>query len=90
MAEAAKRRRVPKAAPTGSESHTEGGQVCTVGFCPICLAVTAVQPLKPEAVEHLLNAGREFLLAMTAVMGARAEETGGKEKAATLTRIDIE
>jgi hypothetical protein len=89
MAEAAKGRPARGGAPSGSESHGEG-RVCTVGFCPICLAVTAVQPLKPEAVEHLLNAGREFLLAMTAVMGARADETGGKEKSPTLTRIDIE
>jgi hypothetical protein len=93
MAEAAKRKRPQRTEPpgsSGSEAHREDGQVCTVGFCPICLAVTAVQPLKPEAVEHLLNAGREFLLAMTAVLGARADETGGKEKAPTLTRIDIE
>jgi hypothetical protein len=92
MAEAAKRTRTRTRDTTspGSESHPEGGPVCTVGFCPICLAVTAVQPLKPEAVEHLLNAGREFLLAMTAVMGARADESGGKEKSPTLTRIDIE
>jgi hypothetical protein len=97
MAEAAKRSRPRKAVPPRSTSrasevvsHADEGQVCAVGFCPICLAVTAVQPLKPEAVEHLLNAGREFLLAMTAVLGARADETGGKEKAPTLTRIDIE
>ena len=97
MAETAKRSRPRKAEPPRSEphasesgSHAGEGQVCTVGFCPICLAVTAVQPLKPEAVEHLLNAGREFLLAMSAVLGARADETGGKEKAPTLTRIDIE
>ena len=90
MAEAAKRTRTRETTTSGSEPHPEGSQVCTVGFCPICLAVTAVQPLKPEAVEHLLNAGREFLLAMTAVMGARADETGGKEKTPTLTRIDIE
>jgi hypothetical protein len=97
MAETAKRRRPrkaipPRSTPPASEAgtHADAGQVCTVGFCPICLAVTAVQPLKPEAVEHLLNAGREFLLAMTAVLGARADETGGKEKAPTLTRIDIE
>ena len=97
MAEAAKRSRPRKTEPPRSEppspepeAHAGDGQVCTVGFCPICLAVTAVQPLKPEAVEHLLNAGREFLLAMTAVLGARADETGGKEKAPTLTRIDIE
>jgi hypothetical protein len=97
MAEAAKRSRPRKTEPPRSEprasepgAHAGDGQVCTVGFCPICLAVTAVQPLKPEAIEHLLNAGREFLLAMTAVLGARADETGGKEKAPTLTRIDIE
>jgi hypothetical protein len=90
MADPATRSRARKTEPPASESHTPGDQVCTVGFCPICLAVTAVQPLKPEAVEHLLNAGREFLLAMTAVLGARADETGGKEKAPTLTRIDIE
>jgi hypothetical protein len=93
MAEPAKRGRPRgRAAPSG-RPESEGrdhGHVCTVGFCPICLAVTAVQPLKPEAVEHLLNAGREFLLAMTAVLGARADEAGGKEKAPTLTRIDIE
>ena len=94
MAEAAKRSRPRKTEPEPHtpepEAHAGDGQACTVGFCPICLAVTAVQPLKPEAVEHLLNAGREFLLAMTAVLGARADETGGKEKAPTLTRIDIE
>ena len=90
MAEAAKRSRARGAAEPPPEPHARGDQVCTVGFCPICLAVTAVQPLKPEAIEHLLNAGREFLLAMTAVLGARAEQSGGTEAAPTLTRIDIE
>jgi hypothetical protein len=90
VADTAKKGRSRKDEEPGSESHTQAGQVCTVGFCPICLAVTAVQPLRPETVDHLLNAGREFLLAMTAVLGARADETGAKEKAPTLTRIDIE
>jgi hypothetical protein len=87
----AKRSR-PRATEVSDETGPGGtGHVCTVGFCPICLAVTAVQPIKPEAVEHLLNAGREFLLAMSAVLGARAEEAAGrKERASTLTRIDIE
>lgn len=92
MAEAAKRRRPRATAPpdaSGAEQD-QRGHVCTVGFCPICLALTAVQPLRPDAVEHLLNAGRELLLAMTAILGARADEAGGKEAAPTLTRIDIE
>ena len=90
MAEAAKRRRAGETTGPEPPAHAPGDQVCTVGFCPICLAVTAVQPLKPEAIEHLLNAGREFLLAMTAVLGARADEAGGSEAGPTLTRIDIE
>ena len=90
MAESAKRRRASRAPDPEPSAHASDDQVCTVGFCPICLAVTAVQPLKPEAIEHLLNAGREFLLAMTAVLGARADQAGGTEAAPTLTRIDIE
>jgi hypothetical protein len=90
MTEAAKRTGARGSTSAERDAHPPGDQVCTVGFCPICLAVTAVQPLKPEAIEHLLNAGREFLLAMTAVLGARADEAGGKDDAPTLTRIDIE
>jgi hypothetical protein len=91
MAEAGKRRRSTVTSSSEPATHAKDGeQVCTVGFCPICLAVTAVQPLRPDAVEHLLNAGREILLAMTSVLGARADEAGGRERAPTLTRIDIE
>jgi hypothetical protein len=90
MPDAAKRSRERGATGSHAEGGGEQGHVCTVGFCPICLAVTAVQPMKPEAVEHLLNAGRELLLAMTAVLGARADQTGGRETTPTLTRIDIE
>ena len=91
MAEPTKRARPRAAAPPSEAPEPEQrDHVCTVGFCPICLAVTAVQPLRPEAVEHLVNAGREFLLAMSAILGARAEGQDGKEASPTLTRIDIE
>jgi hypothetical protein len=90
MAEAAKggRRRAPRAA--ADEPPREGDRhVCTVSFCPICLAVTALQPIRPDAVEHLLNAGREFLLAMTATLSARADDAQTEGSKPTLTRIDI-
>jgi hypothetical protein len=91
MAEAKKRARERPAAPAEEDPGPEHrDHVCTVGFCPICLAVTAVQPLRPEAVDHLVNAGREFLLAMSSILGARAEDREEKEPKATLTRIDIE
>jgi hypothetical protein len=41
-------------------------------------------------VEHLLNAGREFLLAMTSILATRTGGTEREERRSTLTRIDIE
>jgi hypothetical protein len=60
-----------------------------VAFCPIGLALSAVQPLKPDVVEHLLVAGREFLLAAKAVIDARVAEDPEGGPAPTLERIDI-
>ena len=59
--------------------------VCTVAFCPICMAVTATQESSPDAVEHLLNAAREFFLAARADDLERKDETSRR-----LERIDIE
>jgi hypothetical protein len=55
--------------------------VCTVAFCPICLAVTAAQGAAPGAVEHLLSAARELFLAARAVIDARAEDLDGRGRA---------
>lgn len=65
--------------------------VCSVAFCPICMAVTAAQVAAPDAVEHLLNAAREFLLAARAVVDARADDVAGRDgaRSRTLERIDI-
>jgi hypothetical protein len=52
--------------------------VCTVAFCPICLAVTAAQGAAPDAVEHLLSAARELFLAARAVIDARADDLDGR------------
>jgi hypothetical protein len=81
--------RPPEAEPaTPPDDHAP--PTCTVGFCPICLAVTAMQPLRPDAIEHLLVAGREFFLAAKAVLDARAEQFAGDNKDRIhLEKIDI-
>ena len=79
-------------APAVAAEQPQPEHVCSVGFCPICLAVSALQPLKPEVVEHLLNAGREFLLAVKAVVDAKADpgaEGPSSEQGGRLERIDI-
>jgi hypothetical protein len=90
--------KVPKQPRIGSVSSAEGSRTeeerehaqptCTVGFCPICLAVTAMQPIRPDVLEHLLNAGREFLLAAKSVLDARAEAVS-EDHTTRLEKIDV-
>jgi len=53
--------------------------VCTVAFCPICMAVTAGQGAAPDVFEHLLAAAREFFLAARAVIDVRGDHVSGAE-----------
>jgi hypothetical protein len=76
------------AAASGAEEKQTPAHVCTVGFCPLCMAVSTLQPIKPDAVEHLLKAGREFLLAVKSVIDARVEDVP-EEDGPRLERIDI-
>lgn len=94
------RARAPKAQPKQapgpeqeSKPEKERGPVCTVAFCPICMAVTAAQGAAPDALEHLLAAAREFFLAARAVIDARGDHLAGggepAEGATTFERIEI-
>lgn len=60
--------------------------LCSVGFCPVAMLLTATQQVRPDVVEHLLSAGRELLLAAEAVVDARAE---GFRRTATIEHIEI-
>ena len=66
------------------------GITCTVGFCPVCLLVTAAGSASPELAEHLVVAGRELLLALRALIDARLEATGPETRPNGLERIPIE
>jgi hypothetical protein len=79
----------PAGAATDASGYGTAQHVCDVAFCPIGLALSAVQPLKPDVVEHLLVAGREFLLAAKAVIDARVAEDPDGGPAPTMERIDI-
>lgn len=63
--------------------------VCNVAFCPIGLALSAVQPMKPDVVEHLLIAGREFFLAAKALLEVRADDLAKEGVPSTFEKIDI-
>jgi len=77
----------PETAPPAPEHGS--GPICSVAFCPICLAVSAVGDIKPEMVEHLLLAGREMLLAIRTVIDQRLETMEEATKS-SIQRISIE
>lgn len=63
--------------------------VCSVAFCPIGLTLTGVQAAGSDALEHLLAAAREFLLAAKSVLDARADDTDPSRRSRGLERIEI-
>ena len=74
------------ALPTETNSHRASG--CPVALCPICMAVSLIEPYSREVVEHLLNAGRELLLAAQAALDAVATDSEEGDEG-SLEKIDI-
>ncbi len=72
--------------PNEAAAHLESA--CPVALCPICAAVTLMRPFNPEVIEHLLNAGREFLMAAKAGLDTiTADSTQDDDR--SFEKIDI-
>lgn len=60
-------------------AHDEAGspgQAPECQFCPFCAGLAALREARPEAVEHLVKAGAELLLAARALLDGAAEPAG--------------
>lgn len=53
------------------------GQAPECQSCPICAGLAALREARPEAVEHLVKAGAELLLAARALLDGVAEPARG-------------
>ena len=51
------------------------GQAPECQFCPFCAGLAALREARPEAVEHLVKAGAELLLAARALLEGATEPT---------------
>jgi hypothetical protein len=67
-------------AETGDAMATDnpgpGARAPECQFCPFCSALAALREARPEAVEHLVKAGAELLLAARALLEGAAEPDG--------------
>ena len=61
------------------------GQAAECQFCPFCAGLAALREARPEAVEHLVKAGAELLLATRALLEGAAEPASRP----SLQRIDV-
>ena len=50
------------------------GQAPECQFCPLCQAMAALRSARPEAVEHLLKAGTELLLAARSLLEGEEDD----------------
>lgn len=81
MAETRKRSKRATKAPAAEAA------VCPVALCPVGMFLTVTGDVRPEAVQHLLSAGRELMMAVKAIVDSRA---GDAEQPATFHRIEVE
>jgi hypothetical protein len=70
----------------GSKGTTTA-PVCPVALCPVGMFLSVTGDVRPEALDHLLRAGRELMMAAKAVIEARSDEV---REPAKLHRIDVQ
>ena len=60
------------------DAHSDAaGQGPQCHLCPICAGLAALRGARPEAVEHLVKAGAELLLAARALLEGAADPEAG-------------
>jgi len=65
----------------------QGIPSCPVSICPVGMMLTFAGQARPEVVEHLLNAGRELMMAATVFLNARTQAVSESPR---LERIDVD
>ena len=66
------------------EHLANGSPECTI--CPLCQAVSALRQVKPETVEHLLDAAASVVAALRATL---APEPAGPPRRPGVQHIDV-
>ena len=70
------------------EEHLATGSAsCLV--CPVCQAVSALRAVKPDTVEHLLDAAASFVAALRTTVSPSASSAEGSAPRPGVQRIDV-
>jgi hypothetical protein len=62
--------------PPMADHDAAAGPASECQLCPFCAGLAALREARPEAVEHLVKAGAELLLAARALLEGATEPAG--------------
>ncbi|HEU4398920.1 MAG TPA: hypothetical protein VFU54_13930 [Actinomycetota bacterium] len=76
---------------THDDDAPHAGTAAECVACPLCAGLAALRQARPEAVEHLVKAGTELLLAARALLEGAAPDGQPRPRPADtrMRRIDV-
>ena len=75
-----------RSGPIGPEHRPEAGATC--GVCPVCSGIALLREVKPETVEHLLDAAASVVAALRSAV-VPPSPSDGPGRAAGVEHIDV-
>jgi hypothetical protein len=74
---------------THDDDAQPAGPAAECVACPLCAGLAALRQARPEAVEHLVKAGTELLLAARALLEGPADGREPRPAGTRMRRIDV-
>jgi hypothetical protein len=70
------------------DPEQRGGAAAACGVCPVCSGIALLREVKPETVEHLLDAAASVVAALRSAV-APAPPADGTSRSAGVEHIDV-
>ena len=71
----------------GAEHHGPGATTC--GVCPVCSGIALLRDVRPETVEHLLDAAASVVAAVRSAVVPPDEARSSEGRSAGVEHIDV-
>ena len=72
------------------EAGADGGHGAECAVCPLCQGIAAVRSVRPETVEHLLDATASFVAALRSTVGAAGPDGAAAARRPRVQHISVQ
>jgi len=74
---------------TAAGEHADGHAPSTCGVCPVCSGIALLRDVRPETVEHLLDAAASVVAAVRSAVVPPDETRSSEGRPAGVEHIDV-